>query len=381
MEHLADTYCFDQLYDSTKTVAKQNAEKDKYILTGLFKGSAANVIQLSSTNVAPGSVKVTAGGVLLTEGTDYVVDYSAGEVTIINQSLIDADTDIRATSESNTDYGMHRKTMFGVNWEYDFNKNFSMGGTLMHLSEQALTTKVGMGEEPLNNTIWGLNLNWRQESQWLTKMLDRLPMLHLTQPSQITLTGEVAQLIAGKAHGTQDNASYIDDFENTKNLLDVSNPKEWVLCSVPSMFKESSDKETVASGYNRALLFWYNVDPLFTRRSSSLTPAHIKSDLEQLSNHYVREVYVRELYPNRDQSSYNGATSTLSVLNLTYYPQERGPYNLTLDYNADGTLRNPTQRWGGMMRRMDYTTDFEQANIEYVEFWLLDPFIYTRRED
>ena len=190
--------------------------------------------------------------------------------------------------------------MFGVNWEYDFTKNFSMGGTLMHLSEQALTTKVSMGEEPLNNTLWGLNLNWKQESQWLTKALDRLPLLHLTQPSQITLTGEFAQLIAGNAKGTQDNASYIDDFENTKNLLDVSDPKAWVLSSVPSMFPESTDKETVASGYNRALLTWYNVDPLFTRRSSSLTPGHIKSDLEQLSNHYVREVYVKELYPNRE---------------------------------------------------------------------------------
>ena len=378
--HLADKYCFDQLYDSTKTVAKQNAEKDKYILTGQYKGTSANVISLGAYNVPQGSVVVTAGGVTLTEGSDYTVDYSAGEVTILNQSIIDAGTNVNVSLESNTDAWLHRKTMFGVNWEYDFTKNFSMGGTLMHLSEQALTTKVSMGEEPLNNTLWGLNLNWKQESQWLTKALDRLPLLHLTQPSQITLTGEFAQLIAGNAKGTQDNASYIDDFENTKNLLDVSDPKAWVLSSVPSMFPESADKESVASGYNRALLTWYNVDPLFTRRSSSLTPGHIKSDLEQLSNHYVREVYVKELYPNRDQSSYNGATSTLPVLNLTYYPQERGPYNLTLDYNSDGTLKNPAQRWGGMMRRMDFTTDFEQANIEYIEFWLLDPFIYTRKE-
>ncbi len=380
MGDLADRYCFDQLYDSTKTVAKQNAEKDKYILTGQYKGTAANVIQLNASYIPQGSVVVTAGGVKLSEGSDYTVDYSAGEVTILNQSIIDAGTNVNVSLESNSDYGMQRKTMFGVNWEYEFNKSFSMGGTLLHLSEQALTTKVGMGEEPLNNTLWGLNLNWKQEVQWLTKALDRLPLLHCTQPSQISLTGEFAQLIAGNAHGTQDNASYIDDFENTKNLLDVSDPKAWVLSSVPSMFPEHADKESVTSGYNRALLSWYNVDPLFTRRSSSLTPGHIKSDLEQLSNHYVREVYVKELYPNRDQSSYNGATSTLPVLNLTYYPQERGPYNLTLDYNEDGTLKNPAQRWGGMMRRMDITTDFEQANIEYIEFWLLDPYIYTRKE-
>ena len=375
----ADKYVFDELYDSTKTVARQTAEKDKYVMMGQFKGSSANVISLDAYNVPQGSVVVTAGGVTLQEGSDYSVDYSAGEVTILNQSIIDAGTSVSVSLESNTDYGMQRKTMLGLNWEYDFTKNFQIGGTLMHLSEQALTSKVPMGAEPLRNTLWGLNVNWKQESQWLTTVLDKIPFLHVTQPSQITFTGEFAHLIAGTASGTQDNASYIDDFENTKNLIDVSSPKLWTISSVPTMFAEAADKTGVTSGYNRARLAWYNVDPLFTRRSSTLTPNHIKSDLEQLSNHYVREVYVKELYPNRDQSTYSGATSTLPVLNLAYYPEERGPYNLSRDLNPDGTLRQPETKWGGMMRKLE-TTDFEQANIEYVEFWLLDPYIYTRQQ-
>ncbi|MBQ8486872.1 MAG: cell surface protein SprA [Prevotella sp.] len=377
--NVADKYVFDQLYDSTKTVAKQTAEKDKFLMTGQFKGSSANVISLGAYNVPQGSVVVTAGGVTLTEGSDYTVDYSAGEVTIINQSILDAGTQVSASFESNTEYGMQRKTMYGFNWEYDFSKNFILGGTLMHLSEQALTSKVSMGEEPLNNTLWGLNMSWKKESQWLTNVLNKIPLLHVTQPSQIQFTGEFAQLIAGQASGTQDNASYLDDFENTKNLISIIDPKAWVLSSVPSKMANADDKTTVASGYDRALLSWYTVDPLFTRRSSSLTPGHIKSDLEQLSDHRVREVYVKELYPNRDQSTYNGATSTLAVLNMAYYPQERGPYNLTTAFNSDGTLTNPEQKWGGMMRRLE-TTDFEQANIEYVEFWLMDPFIYQRQE-
>ena len=373
----ADKYCFDELYDSTKTIAKQIAEKDKFMLIGQFKGNAANVYSLGATFVPQGSVVVTADGAELTEGVDYTVDYSAGEVTIINQSIIDAKPRIVASLESNNDYGMQRKTMLGLNWEYDFSKNFQLGGTIQHLSEQALTSKVSMGEEPLNNTIWGLNVNWKTESQWLTKMLNKIPFLHVTQPSQISFTGEFAQLIAGQPSGTQDNASYIDDFENTKDLIAVGDPKSWVLSSVPTMMPGYNDKTGVSSGFGRARLAWYSVDPIFTRRSSSLTPAHIKNDLDQLSNHYVREVYVKELYPNRDQSTYNGATATLPILNLAFYPQERGPYNLTTSLNADGTLQQPDQMWGGMMRRLE-TTDFEQANIEYIEFWMLDPYIYSR---
>ena len=379
-DEAAAKYVFQELYDTTRTAARQMTNKDKYLLVGQFKGSSANVISLGAYNVPQGSVVVTAGGVILNEGSDYSVDYSAGEVTILNQSIIDAGTSVSVSLESNTEYGMQRKTMVGFNWEYDFTKNFQIGGTLQHLSEQTLTSKVTMGSEPLKNTLWGLNMNWKTESQWLTRMLDKLPLLHCTQPSQISFTGEFAHLIAGTAGGTQDNASYIDDFENAKNGIDVLEPKSWTLSSVPTMFPEYADKDSVSSGYNRSLLSWYTIDPLFTNRSSSLTPGHIKSDLDQLSNHYVRAVYVSELYPNRQQSTYSGATSTLPVLNLAYYPQERGPYNLNTAVNMDGTLPNPRQRWGGMMRKLD-TNDFETANVEYIEFWLLDPFIYSSQQE
>ena len=378
-ESVAEKYTFHELYDTTRTAARQMTNKDKYLLVGQFKGSSANVISLGAYNVPQGSVEVTAGGVKLQEGSDYSVDYSAGEVTILNQSIIDAGTSVNVSLESNTEYGMQRKTMVGFNWEYDFSKDFQLGGTLQHLSEQAMTSKVTMGAEPLKNTLWGLNINWKTESQWLTNMLDRLPLLHCTQPSQISFTGEFAQLIAGTASGTQDNASYIDDFENATSGIDVLEPKAWTLSSVPSLFPESVDKDSVSSGYNRALLSWYTIDPLFTNRSSSLTPTHIKSDLDQLSNHYVRAVYVSELYPNRDQSTYSGATNTLPILNLAYYPEERGPYNLNTNVNLNGTLTLPQRNWGGMMRKLD-TNDFETANVEYIEFWLLDPFIYSSQE-
>ena len=373
-------FSFQELYDTTRTAARQMTNKDKYLLVGQFKGSSGNTYSLGAYNVPQGSVTVTAGGVILTEGSDYTVDYSAGEVTIINQSIIDAGTGVSVSYESNSDYGMQRKTMVGFNWEYDFSKNFQIGGTLQHLSEQALTSKVTMGAEPLKNTLWGLNVNWKAESQWLTRMLDKIPLLHCTQPSQISFTGEFAHLIAGTASGTQDNASYVDDFENATSAIDVMEPKSWQLSSVPTLFPEHADKDSVSSGYNRALLAWYNIDPLFTNRSSSLAPAHIKSDLDQLSNHYVRAIYVSELYPNRQQSTYSGATSTLPILNLAYYPSERGAYNLTTSVNTDGTLTNPQQRWGGMMRKLD-TNDFETANVEYIEFWLLDPFIYSSQQD
>lgn len=372
---VAERYIYQELYDSTKIVAKQIAEKNKYIITGEYKASKNDEIQLGAMNIPRGSVVVTAGGMTLMEGSDYTVDYYSGIVKILNQSILDAGTPVNVSLESDTDYGLLRKTMVGFNWQYDYSKNFQFGGTLLHLSEKPLTTKVAMGSEPLNNTIWGLNMSWKKQSQWLTNMLDKIPILECTAPSNINFTADVAQLIAGANKHSQGNASYIDDFENAKNCIDISNPMEWSLSSVPSMFPESKLSNDLRYGYNRALLAWYYIDPLFTRRSSSLTPSHIKGDLKQLSDPDVREVYQNELFPNKSINFQE--SSTLNVLNLAYYPNERGPYNLDPSLDADGHLLQPQSRWGGMMRKLD-VNDFENANIEYIEFWLMDPFIKAR---
>ena len=384
---MADKYVFEELYDTTKTAAKQMAEKNKFLLTGQFKGSAANEIDLGATNIAPRSVVVTAGGVTLVENTDYIVDYHNGRVTIINQSIIDAGTPISASVESNETFGMQRKTFVGVNADYQVNKDLTIGGTMQYLSEQPLTTKVSMGNEALNNLLWGMHISWKHKAQWLTNAIDAIPFINATQPSQINFDAQVAQLVAGQSGTAQGGASYLDDFEDTKRKTSLIQPTYWQLSSVPSpsrnsnligRFQESRLSNDVAYGYNRALLAWYCVDPIFTNRSSTLTPSHIKSDKNQLSNHYVRAIYELELYPNKSQTSYN-SNSTLNVLNMAFYPQERGPYNLSLDVDAKGNLQKPETRWGGMMRKMD-NTDFEAQNIEYIEFWLMDPFFYEKRD-
>ena len=368
---VARPFAYTELYDSTLTIAKQVAEHNKFVIKGRYKATKSDEIVLNTSGIPQGSVVVTAGGQVLTEGTDYTVDYSAGVVRILNKSILDAGTPIQCSVESNTDYGLQRKTMLGLNWQYDFSRDFQFGGSLLHLSEQPLTSKVAMGSEPLNNTLWGLNMAWKQQSQWLTDVVNRLPFVHTSSPSSINFTAEFAHLIAGQSSEVQGRASYVDDFENAKTEIDVSSPQQWTLSSVPSMFAESQFNNDVRSGYNRARLAWYTIDPLFTRRNSSLTPGYIKSDLRQLSDARVRDIYVSDLYPNKSLNYKDAAT--LPVLNLAFYPNERGPYNLDPSLDRDGHLINPTQRWGGMMRRLE-TSDFEAANVAYIEFWMMDPF-------
>ena len=382
---IADKYVFQELYDTTQTAARQIAEKNKFIMRGEYKASSASEIQLGASNVARGSVRVTAAGATLTENVDYTVDYTSGTVTILNESIIAAGTPVSVSLENQTAYNMQRKTMMGLDLNYQFNPDFSLGATIMHMSEMPLTTKTVFGDESIKNTLWGFNIAYKAESQWLTNTFDKLPLLNLTKPSQIAFTGEFAHLIAGHYENKYSGGySYLDDFESTQSGFDLLNPYPWKLASVPwdnsanALFPEASKTNDIEYGKNRALLAWYYVDGLFNRKNSSQAPTHIRNDKEQLSNHYVRAIYVDELFPDRDQG-YN-ETSTIQALNLAYYPNERGPYNLDADFvNPDGTLQKPENRWGGIMRKIDQS-DFETANIEYIEFWMLDPYLYEEQE-
>jgi cell surface protein SprA len=371
---IADKYVFQELYDSTLTVARQAAEKNKFVLMGEYKGSGSSNIELEGANIAKGSVSVTANGVRLKENSDYIVNYSTGEITIINPAYENAN--IQTSSENRSTFGMQRKTMMGLNLNYAFSPKFNLGATVMNLSEMPLTLKTNLGEESINNTLFGFNTNYTTTSQLLTNVLDKLPFIELTAPSQITLSAEYAQLIPGHYQSEYGgNFSYIDDFEKAKMTIDLRSPYSWNLSSTPSLFRESGLVNDIEYGKNRALLAWYYIDGLFTRKSS-LTPSHIKNDEKQLSNHYVREIVEDELFPNKDQR-YN-ESATIPALNLAFYPKERGPYNLDVDgMNPNGTLSNPQNRWGGIFRKMESgQTDFEANNIETIEFWLLDPFIY-----
>ncbi|MCI6154359.1 MAG: cell surface protein SprA [Bacteroidales bacterium] len=381
---IADKYVYQEIYDATSVAARQVAEKDKFVLKGEYKASSSGQISLGAgiANVTPGSVRVTAGGATLTENVDYTVNYAMGTVTIINESILNSGTRVDVSLENKGLMNMQRKTVVGVDANYNFSKDFTLGATFMHLSEMPLTTKSAIGSESMSNTLWGANLSYRSEWQGLTNLVDKLPFLDLTKPSELRFNAEFAHLIPGHYESRYAKGySYIDDFESSQGYIDLMNPYAWMLSSTPYqdgaevLFPEAALSNDVRYGNRRARLAWYYIDPMFNRANSSLTPSYIRNNPELLSNHYVREVSLQELFPYRD---YNQSyLSYLQTFSLSYYPKERGPYNLNAEaLLPDGSLSNPEENWGGIMRKVDQS-DFEAANIEYVEFWLLDPFIYN----
>jgi len=384
---LGDKYAFDSLYTTTRHRAQQFPERNRFIIEGTFRSAAGAEIPLNAINIPEGSVVVTAGGVPLTENVDYTVDYMLGRLRVINEGILNSGVPLSISLESASLFNIQTRTLMGTHVNHRISDDFNVGGTIMRLSERPLTQKVSFGDEPIANTVWGLNTTYSHETMGLTRLLNRLPFFNSQLPSRITFDAEFAHLIPGHsrrigAAGT----SYIDDFEGSKSAIDLKNVQTWFIASTPQhqttpgMFPEAAPGTGLAFRYNVAKLAWYIIDPLFNR-ISNLTPAHIRNDANQRSNHFVREVLETEIWPNKESPT--GIPSPIPVLNLAFYPGERGPYNFDTRQSPfsrgvghDGSLIDPETRWGGIMRGL-HTTDFEAANIEYIEFWLMDPFVYN----
>ena len=382
---ISQKYSYQILYDSTLTVAQQFPEKNKFRLKGTYESSSGAEIRLNAMNVPAGSVTVTAGSQKLIENQDYRVDYMLGRVTIINDGILSSGVPIKVSLENTSMFGIQNKTLLGIHADYEINKDFLIGATMLRLNERPYTQKINSGQEPISNTIWGLDFNYQTEVPWLTTVVDKLPLIETKEKSRLIVTGEFAHLIPGhhKAVG-EEGVAYIDDFEASRTSIDIKNMGMWKLASIPhgqeQLFANSSANNDLILGYKRAKLAWYTIDPLFFR-NTSITPPNVNkilnlangSSIAQQSYHYVREVLETEVFPNKDPNLGSQITN-LSVLDLAYYPKERGPYNYTVNgININGELNSPNESWGGIMRKLE-TNDFEAANIEFVEFWMMDPF-------
>ncbi len=377
----AKQYCFDSLYTMTRALAQQYADKNKFYIEGYYSSTVSGEISLGYS-VSQGSVTVTAGGMPLTENVDYTVDYTMGTVRIINESILSSGTPISVSCEDNS-FSMTTKTMLGAHINYEFQPDFNIGATFMNLAEKPLTQKNNFGEEPTSNSIWGFDINYRHEAPFITRFVDLLPGIDTKAPSNLTFSGEFAQLIPGLAStgSKEGTVTYIDDFEGAESSIDLKGITYWHLASTPQdyqlplpQFPETRMGTGLAYGFNRAKLSWYRIDQIFYGSNS---PDNITED--DRSQPYARRIMETEVFPNKQLVK--GDYQYVYELNLSYYPEERGPYNYDIvsgPYSAgltsEGKLAEPKTRWGGIMRELDYT-DFETQNIETLEFWLMDPFI------
>ena len=366
-----ERYVFKEMYTLTKAAALEYIEKNKFQLKGRYKSEVGDGINIGAFNIPRGSVRVSAGGRLLQEGLDYTVNYEIGRVKILDEGLMASNIPIDISVENNSFFNQQNKRFSGINVNHRINDKFYLGGTMINLSENPLTQKANYGTEPVNNTMIGFNTNFSSELPFLTRMINKWPTIETILPSQISFRGEVANLAANDPRNTQLNGEtnvYIDDFEGAQTNIDVKGFNAWNLSSVPVKGFPGSNSEGLESGFARSKLAWYSIDQVFYSRQ----PGGINND--DVSSNNTRSIFIEELFPEQDLVQ--GMIRRLPTFDLAYYPHERGPYNNAPENQIKS---NPKQNWAGITRALN-ATNFEQSNVEFIEFWLLDTFFDNSSE-
>ena len=379
---LKKDYVFYQLYDTIKEVAKTFANVDKYYISGVARGQASSDISLGAFNVPQGSVKVTAGGQTLRENVDYTVDYSNGSVKVINQSIINSGVPVNVQYENNASYGTQQKGFMGLRFDYlaksTATESLTFGGTIERLNERPYFTKTNYGEDPIRNTMYGLDANYHSQWPGLTRLINKLPYTSSKEMSTISAVGEFAYLQPGHPPqiGTGSSGTiYLDDFEGSTSSIDLRFPlTAWALASTPAgngLFPEASLMDSLDYGFNRAKFAWYNIEPTLQDKTSSNNPV---KNYQNFADPRIVPVNIQQLFP---QITPEFGQAQLITFDVSYFPNQKGPYNFDTrpgSVNAQGLLNNPASRWGGIMRAIDQT-DFETSNVQYIEFWMQSPFL------
>ncbi|HLR37082.1 MAG TPA: cell surface protein SprA, partial [Chitinophagaceae bacterium] len=383
---LAGKYKYQKLYDSTLTIARQFPQNNRFIIRGSYKASSSSVISLNGFNIPKGSVTITAGGQQLIENVDYTINYSMGTVQITNEAILNSGLPINIHYEDNASFGQQTRNYFGMRLNYKVNNKLTLGASLIRMTEKPYFSIVSYNQDPIANTIGGVDFNYRSDLPDLTRFINSLRKEKTQAESHITASGEVARLFPGHSKligkGSQ-GTIYLDDFEGASYSYDLRNPfNSWHLASTPQkatdpngniLFPEASLTDSLKNGYKRALLSWYSIEPELISGERG-TPEYLLSDKESYLGHYVRQVRQQDVFPKK---SVDYGHSFLNTLDLAYYPKQRGPYNYVTNptkVNAKGKLTQPEKNWGGITRTIN-NTDFETSNVQYIEFWVMDPFI------
>nr|WP_299341681.1 cell surface protein SprA [Allomuricauda sp.] len=365
-----ERYVFRNMYAKTKAASLQDAEKNRFQLRGRYKSEGSNGIPIGAFNVPRGSVRVTAGGRQLQEGIDFTVNYQAGTVQILDPSLQASNTPINISVENNAIFGQQTRRFTGVNVEHQINENFLLGATVLNLNERPLTQKSNFGVEPVNNTIFGLNGNFSTEIPFLTRLANKLPNIDTDVPSNLSIRGEVAFLRPNSPKNADfegETTTYLDDFEGAQALIDIRSSLGWTLASPPVEFID--DRTDIDVGFERAKMSWYTIDPIFY---TNQRPAGMSDN--DISLNATRRVFIDEVFTETDIAQ--GQTQVQGTLDIVYYPNTKGPYNANPSFETE----TPEDKWAGIMRPLS-STNFEQSNVEFVQFWVLDPYVDGQTTD
>lgn len=380
---------YDELYEQRQRNAAESSKNGFYRFEGVSRGGVQENYNLGLALVQ-GSVTVRANGVELQEDVDYQVDYSFGSITILNERYTAPGQDITIEYENQALTSIEQKTFTGIRAEYEVNNDIQLGGTYFSFSERPLDDKIRIGDEPISNSVIGLDANARFDTPFVTRALDAFPLLQTRAESEFSFSGEFAQLRPGVAEtravksaiddnelfsDEEDGLSFIDDFEGSTIKLNLLNVNRWSMAAAPAAVPglpfdaQIFEEENFVSPPDASAQARRDRADLRSKLSFYTIPRNISSILGGVDRTIESQaINVRDVFPGRETQ--NPQDEIINTLDVYYDPTQRGQYNYNMELK-ELLEQAPERTWGGMTTTLPSgQEDFTQNNIEFLEFWV-----------
>ena len=303
------------IYYKPKDINAKN-EESRFDIAVQQTSRGASVFNLGF-NWVPGSETVFINGVSLTRDKDYKIDEMTGTLTILEATMANySNPEVTIEYEDNILISFDKRVMLGTRAELDLGENSFLGLTGLYYNQSIADERVDVGSEPVRNMLWDFNGRFARETPFITRLVDRLPLLETDAVSKFRLEGELAQVIPDpNPLGT----AYIDDFEASKNITSPSLRYTLWQQAAPPVDKNLNDRRKLA---------WWNP---------------------------YRDWPVREIWPQRETSvTANNQTTTILVLDA-FFERFGEPVNDSL--------------WGGITYQL-MSSEYDQSKTKFFEIWL-----------
>jgi len=261
------------IYDASNN-GSYRADASTYFMK-IFTKTRSTQIRLGRMNIIEGSEKVTANGRQLKKGTDYSVNYQFGQITLLSEEAKDPNADIDINFDYSPFLAIQKKTLLGLRAEYNWSKDFNIGSTVLYKSDKAEDRKPRVGSETAKTVVYDIDASLKLYPQFLTTLVDALPIVQTTSPSNMSISAEIAQ---SHPNPNVDGVAYIDDFEASSERLSLgTNRVQWQKSSAPYQFERDG------LPFKRSQLLWHNlrtpplIDDIYPRKDAATGASSVRS--------------------------------------------------------------------------------------------------------
>lgn len=219
---------------------------NNYYIDVKYSGTTRQYV-IGTMGIIEGSEVIKIDGVILTKGTDYLINYQTGELTFLTPKADNPNAKITADFQYVPLFQANAQNLFAMRGESKIGEQGDVSSALMYYSTSSSDFRPTLGSEPKKILLGEAVGSWAAQPEIITTAIDKLPLIDTQEPSSVSISGNAGFSLPDP---NSQNEVYLDDMEGAKSSTTLGISREnWEFGSAPTGMDESEF----------AQVLWYNL--------------------------------------------------------------------------------------------------------------------------